>query len=51
MFIAEKQELEPFIKWIEIVVCICNAKAPQMLDYIRFYKITWRNKINRNKFD
>lgn len=35
---AERQELEPFIKWIEIVVCKCNAKALQMLDYIRFMK-------------
>lgn len=36
MFIAEREELEPFIKQIEIIICKCNASALQMLDYIYF---------------
>lgn len=35
-YLAEREELEPFIKQIEIIICKCNASALQMLDYIYF---------------
>lgn len=34
--VAEREELEPFIKQIEIIICKCNTSALQMLDYIYF---------------
>ena len=36
MFIAEREELEPFIKQIEIIICKCNTNSLQVLDYIYF---------------